>query len=233
LPLNFNSPYKATSIIDFWRRWHITLSRFLRDYLYIPLGGSRKGKLRRYINLMTTMVLGGLWHGAGWTFVAWGGLHGFYLIINHGWRAIFQNKTKTKFGSFFAWMVTFLAVVVSWVPFRAESISGAKSVLSGMVGVNGFVLPESILNKLNRLAGFGDYLLSVGVEFSSTPFLQSSLSILLLLFVSTLMPNTQWLSLRYSKSKSKSKYEIFIGLVLFYAVLSMQSNISEFLYYEF
>ena len=86
LPYNFNSPYKARSISDFWRRWHITLSRFLRDYLYIPLGGNRQGRVRRYVNLMLTMLLGGLWHGAAWTFVVWGGLHGGYLIVNHAWR---------------------------------------------------------------------------------------------------------------------------------------------------
>src|SRR6202035_3805435 len=93
LPLNFNSPYKAPNIIDFWRRWHMTLSRFLRDYLYIPLGGNRRGERRRYVNLMLTMLLGGLWHGAGWTFVAWGVLHGFYLIVNHGWE-----RAKTNLG---------------------------------------------------------------------------------------------------------------------------------------
>ena len=87
LPLNFNSPYKAHNISEFWRRWHMTLSRFLRDYLYVPLGGNRKGPARRYVNLFTTMLLGGLWHGAGWTFVVWGALHGFYLIINHAWIA--------------------------------------------------------------------------------------------------------------------------------------------------
>ena len=86
LPLNFNSPYKATSIIDFWRRWHMTLSQFLRDYLYIPLGGNRHGRVLRYVNLMITMLLGGLWHGAAWTFVVWGALHGAYLCINHAWN---------------------------------------------------------------------------------------------------------------------------------------------------
>jgi len=85
LPLNFNSPYKAISIIDFWRRWHLTLSRFFRDYVYIPLGGQRKGEIRRLVNLAITMLLGGLWHGAGWTFVFWGGLHGLFLVINHIW----------------------------------------------------------------------------------------------------------------------------------------------------
>ncbi len=87
LPLNFNSPYKAPNIIEFWRRWHMTLSQFLRDYLYIPLGGNRKGVGRRYANLMLTMLLGGLWHGASWTFVIWGALHGAFLMINHGWLA--------------------------------------------------------------------------------------------------------------------------------------------------
>jgi len=86
LPLNFFSPYKSLSIIEFWRRWHITLSRFLRDYVYFSLGGNRKGKAHRYINLFTTMLLGGLWHGAGWTFILWGGLHGLYLVTNHAWH---------------------------------------------------------------------------------------------------------------------------------------------------
>ena len=84
-PLNFNSPYKARDIADFWRRWHMSLSRFLRDYLYIPLGGNRHGEARRVVNLMLTMLLGGLWHGAAWTFVAWGGLHGLYLIVHRLW----------------------------------------------------------------------------------------------------------------------------------------------------
>ena len=121
LPLNFDSPYKATSIIDFWRRWHMTLSRFLRDYLYIPLGGNRKGPARRYINLLTTMVLGGLWHGAGWTFIVWGTLHGVNLCINHAIAAV---RDRIVLPSSFAllerclaWLTTFIAVVVAWVFF--------------------------------------------------------------------------------------------------------------------
>ncbi|MEZ5493484.1 MAG: MBOAT family O-acyltransferase [Pseudomonadales bacterium] len=94
MPLNFNSPYKSTSIIDFWNRWHITLSQFLRQYLYFALGGNRKGKARRYINMMLTMLLGGLWHGAGWTFVVWGGLHGIFLVINHLFREIFLWRAQ-------------------------------------------------------------------------------------------------------------------------------------------
>jgi len=87
LPLNFFSPYKATNIIEFWRRWHISLSRFLRDYVYIPLGRNRNGSVKRYQYLLITMLIGGLWHGAGWTFIAWGALHGSYLVVNHLWRS--------------------------------------------------------------------------------------------------------------------------------------------------
>jgi alginate O-acetyltransferase complex protein AlgI len=134
LPLNFNSPYKATSIIDFWRRWHMTLSQFLRDYLYIPLGGNRHGRLLRYVNLMITMVLGGLWHGAAWTFVAWGALHGVYLCINHAWNH-FGPAIAPRFAravDIAAFVLTFLAVVVAWVFFRANDMTSALYILSKM-----------------------------------------------------------------------------------------------------
>jgi D-alanyl-lipoteichoic acid acyltransferase DltB (MBOAT superfamily) len=134
LPLNFNSPYKSSSIIEFWRRWHMTLSQFLRDYLYIPLGGNRRGPLLRYVNLMITMLLGGLWHGAASTFVAWGALHGFYLCINHAWSHLAPMAPPR-----FAWAaklassaLTFLAVVVAWVFFRADGLASAIGVLSAM-----------------------------------------------------------------------------------------------------
>jgi alginate O-acetyltransferase complex protein AlgI len=134
LPLNFNSPYKATSIIDFWRCWHMTLSQFLRDYLYIPLGGNRHGSVLRYVNLMITMVLGGLWHGAAWTFVAWGALHGAYLCINHAWNH-FGPAVSPRFArvaDIAAVIVTFVAVVIAWVFFRADNIASALSILTRM-----------------------------------------------------------------------------------------------------
>ena len=153
LPINFNSPYKANNIIDFWRTWHITLSRFLRDYVYIPLGGNRKGIGRRYINLMITMLFGGLWHGAGWTFVIWGGLHGIYLVINHIWRAF-----KTKFIRLHedspsiinnvSWLITFIAVVIAWVFFRAPTLDSAFHLLKAMFGFYGFDL--SLGNSISR-----------------------------------------------------------------------------------
>jgi len=143
LPLNFDSPYKAHNIIDFWRRWHMTLSRFLRDYLYFPLGGSRRGRPRRYANLMATMLLGGLWHGAGWNFVAWGGLHGVYLACNHAWRGFRARALghdldrETAAGRAAGAALTFLAVVVAWVFFRAPSLDAASNVLQGMAGLRG------------------------------------------------------------------------------------------------
>src|SRR3954469_23352041 len=110
LPVNFRSPYQAASIIEFWRRWHITLSRFLRDYLYIPLGGNRLGEIRRYQNLLVTMLLGGLWHGAAWNFVIWGGLHGVYLCINHLWRAWRGDAPASLPAKALCWAATFFAV---------------------------------------------------------------------------------------------------------------------------
>lgn len=155
LPLNFDSPYKATNIIDFWRRWHMTLSTFLRDYLYIPLGGNRNGPVRRYLNLMITMLLGGLWHGAGWTFVIWGGLHGLYLMINHAWRELRARldwiRSGGQLGKLGAGALTFLAVIVAWVFFRADSFDSALSMFAGMAGLNGLSLPTSLEPHLSPL----------------------------------------------------------------------------------
>ncbi|VWX58011.1 Alginate O-acetyltransferase complex protein AlgI [Burkholderiales bacterium 8X] len=138
LPLNFNSPYKSTSIIEFWRRWHISLSTFLRDYLYVPLGGNRKGPARRYLNLFLTMLLGGLWHGAAWTFVIWGALHGAYLMINHLWVAkVRRGRPASRFGHVLGWMLTFVCVMIAWVVFRAESMHAAVAVYQGMLGLHG------------------------------------------------------------------------------------------------
>lgn len=128
LPANFLSPYQAASVSEFWKRWHITLSSFLRDYLYIPLGGNRKGSLRQYLNLAVTMLLGGLWHGAGWGFVVWGALHGFYLCVNHYARAAVQIRSPR----FLKVGVTFLAAAIAWVFFRAPSVEVAWTLLKKM-----------------------------------------------------------------------------------------------------
>ena len=150
LPLNFLSPYKAYSIIDFWRRWHITLSSFLRDYLYIPLGGNRRGPFRRWINLATTMTLGGLWHGASWNFVLWGAFHGFGLAINHAFR-----QTGIRIPVAMAWLLTFVFVCSGWVLFRTPDLEDAQAIYLGMMGFNGIMLPSTLASVLpGGLLGF-------------------------------------------------------------------------------
>jgi D-alanyl-lipoteichoic acid acyltransferase DltB (MBOAT superfamily) len=155
LPLNFDSPYKSASIIEFWRRWHMTLSRFLRDYLYIPLGGSRCSPPRRYANLLATMILGGLWHGAAWTYVIWGTLHGLYLVINHAWNHAAKAAGLGAGGTVrraAGVLLTFLAVVVAWVFFRASSFASAMTKLSGMFGVSGRQAASPYVSNLQILS---------------------------------------------------------------------------------
>lgn len=139
LPINFNSPYKSTSIIDFWRRWHITLSRFFRDYLYVPLGGNKVGPLRRNLNLLCVMVLAGLWHGAAWNFVLWGSMHGLMLVVNHGWRKFFPHPPKNlilnECTRSLTWLVTFCCVVLAWIPFRADTFKSAIIMMKTTIGI--------------------------------------------------------------------------------------------------
>jgi D-alanyl-lipoteichoic acid acyltransferase DltB (MBOAT superfamily) len=261
LPLNFHSPYKATSIIEFWRRWHMTLSRFLRDYLYIPLGGNRKGASRRYVNLMITMLLGGLWHGAGWNFVAWGALHGLYLVINHGWHRVagllpFAGRNYFGLGKLLAWLITFLGVVIGWVFFRATDFTSALAMLEGMFGFNGISLPNAVGV---RLGGIGEWLQSIGVDFhlgGGSQFVFTYLWITALLVIALVLPNTQELMSRFNPAlrvyESRGKHEILfakrllsrftwqpsaswsltIGLLAAFGVLALTS-ISEFLYFQF
>jgi alginate O-acetyltransferase complex protein AlgI len=168
LPVNFASPYKATDIIDFWRRWHITLSRFFREYLYIPLGGNRFGAARRYGNLMVVMLLAGLWHGANWKFVLWGALHGVYLMVNHGWQNVWrkQGREVSPLPSWLALGLTFVAAVAAWVPFRADSLNTAMVVLKGMAGGNGVVLPT---HYAGLLGGALAEATRFGVSFGAMP----------------------------------------------------------------
>ncbi|MGD0231714.1 MAG: MBOAT family O-acyltransferase [Syntrophorhabdales bacterium] len=150
LPINFNSPYKASDIQDFWRRWHITLTRFLRDYIYIPLGGNRVPEARLYCNLMATFLIGGLWHGAGWTFLFWGFLHGAGLIIYQAWK-----KIGLRLPRIIAWIVTFTFVNIAWVFFRAKSWGAAMRVLRGMLGLMGITLPDRWATILQALGRYG------------------------------------------------------------------------------
>jgi alginate O-acetyltransferase complex protein AlgI len=130
-PQNFNQPYRALSVQEFWRRWHITLSSWLRDYLYIPLGGNRKGRVRTYVNLMLTMVIGGLWHGAAWHFVLWGTLHGVALAVE---RLLGVGDRERRVPAWLAWLITFHFVCVTWVFFRADSLESALAYLGNLIG---------------------------------------------------------------------------------------------------
>lgn len=139
LPINFNAPYQATNIIEFWRRWHISLSNFLRDYLYIPLGGNKKGVSQRYINLMITMILGGLWHGANWTFILWGLAHGLLLSWNHFWRSLAISRVfNSKIFKPVFWILTFTVICFTWILFRVEDVHHLQPVYSGLMGFNSF-----------------------------------------------------------------------------------------------
>lgn len=134
LPLNFAAPFRATSIIDLWRRWHITLSRFLRDFIYVPLGGNGAGQFRRAVNLLTTMVIGGLWHGANWTFIAWGAFHGVMLTVNHLWRTWRGPRSSTPLGNLAGWALTFTAFVIGMTFFRSADIQTAGRLIEAMAG---------------------------------------------------------------------------------------------------
>jgi len=248
MPLNFASPYKAQSIIEFWRRWHMSLSQFLRDYLYVPLGGNRHGKVRRYVNLMITMLLGGLWHGASWTFVAWGGLHGLYLVVNHAWRGLRERfgaaPTSPSAGGRVAGVaVTFVAVVVAWVLFRAASFGAAQSMLAGMFGLNGIALPET----LGRLLGArSEAMRAFGITFAGTLHeIQWSVSpafcfplLCAGLFIVWALPNTQqWIGMVRDRVsgmtwRPSALQGIMVGSLFGLSVVCL-SKFSEFLYFRF
>lgn len=233
LPLNFASPYKSANIIDFWRRWHMTLSRFLRDYVYIPLGGNRQGKPRRFVNLFATMLLGGIWHGAGWTFVVWGALHGTYLILNYAWRELHRRmdldlRRCSPYGKYLGHALTFVAVVVAWVFFRATNMHAALSMLKAMAGGAGIA---------NSAAASS---IDSGMALTVAG---------LLLVLAWVAPNTQQITgyvgpegaygsgvtqagpaaLRWTGSR---RWAVLIGILLATSLMLM-SRVSQFIYFQF
>jgi len=243
LPLNFNSPYKAGNIIEFWRRWHMTLSRFLRDYLYIPLGGGRRGPLRRYANLMATMLLGGLWHGAGWNFALWGGLHGLYLACNHAWRGFRSGvlghdlERHTLLGRAAGIAFTFLAVAVAWVFFRAPSFPAALNILQGMAGLHGTVLPQEWQGAASTVG------IPVGTLESFGGSRQTAW-IAVLLAMAWGSPNSQqivaWLrtgiarrAVAYAATQSWSVLGALSVLISLLAMINGSRAVSEFIYCNF
>jgi D-alanyl-lipoteichoic acid acyltransferase DltB (MBOAT superfamily) len=222
LPINFNSPYKALSIQDFWRRWHMTLSRFLRDYIYFPLGGNRRGEVRVYLNLMITFLLGGLWHGAGWTFVFWGFLHGAGLVIQRLWQ-----KLNLRMHWLLAWFITFNFVNIAWVFFRAKTWGAAIKVLTGMFGLSGIILPTSLSNRLGFLSGYGVDFASLTARFQDIN--QATVLLVLFLLIALFMRNSMEMKDRF---KPDWKTALFISLLATYAILNL-NKVSEFIYFNF
>ncbi len=250
IPINFSSPYKASNIIEFWHRWHMTLSRFLRDYLYIPLGGNRKGKVRRYLNLMVTMLLGGLWHGASWNFVLWGGLHGLFLVINNAWRNLgFSGPRQSTWAHVYRMACvafTFFVVVLAWVIFRAPTLDGAMAMYGALFGLNGVALPESFCDTLN-IWGLGNVMQQLGVSFDGE-WEWESIGQLFFLFalgiIALLAPNLTELfqlygarlsdRLRWMQFDFNYRWMTFAAVTLAASVLLVLSHrVSEFLYFEF
>ncbi|OHB32718.1 MAG: acetyltransferase [Desulfuromonadaceae bacterium GWC2_58_13] len=222
LPINFNSPYKAVNIQDFWRRWHMTLSRWLRDYLYLPLGGNRKGEGRTYLNLFLTFLLGGLWHGAGWTFVLWGAMHGAGTAIHKFWQHLGLRLPRAA-----AWAVTFLFVHCSWVFFRATNFEDALKVFRGMAGLSGIVLPKSLASMVPGLQEFG---ISFGRVYPGIDG-NSTLTIAIIVFGAIVLfaRNSNELAERFRPNWSWALYVAALGLV----GLSGVTRVSEFLYFQF
>ena len=221
LPVNFNSPYKATSIQDFWRRWHMTLSRFLRDYIYIPLGGNRKGEFRTYSNLLITFLIGGIWHGAGWTFVFWGFLHGIAIVIHRAWE-----QMGKRMNTLLAWFITFNFVNVTWVFFRAKEWDDAIKVLRGMFS-GSVVLPLSMQEYFDSLSGhgvrFGYWLQSVSRDEYTMLWIATALIVVVTL------KNSNQITDRLKPNYLTAVY----AALLFLAGVSSLSKLSEFLYFNF
>lgn len=235
IPINFNSPYQAHDIQDFWRRWHITLSNWLKDYLYIPLGGNRKGKIRTYVNLIITFLIGGLWHGAGWTFIVWGAMHGGALAAHRFWKRI-----GMKMPALFGWFWTFIFVNFAWVFFRADSCADAIKIFKGMAGMNGIKVSVEFVKFFDyinpwtwikfNVTGKGDLLLSIDtIEY-----------LIIFGLIAFLLPNTMQM-IQFVKYDGKFaftptlKYALLFAFLIYRSLMTFLGDItpSEFVYYNF
>jgi len=235
LPVNFNSPYKAQNIQDFWRRWHITLSRWLRDYVYIPLGGSRKGSANTYASLIITFFLGGLWHGAGWTFVLWGLLHGIAMAIHRYWKTCGYHMH-----AFAGWLITFIFLNFTWVFFRADSFSDAVRMYKGMAGFNGFEISGAFARSNNLLSYIDNILLSLSGGSMIFMYVLAAKYFIIFGLIAFLIPNaTQMIGfIPYNGNMNykQSMHQAFVlSVLLFLSVLTFtgEQASSEFLYYNF
>ncbi len=218
LPLNFNSPYKARNIQDFWRRWHITLSRWLRDYVYIPLGGNRGKGPRIYVNVFLTFLAGGIWHGAGWTFVIWGVMHGLAAALHRGW-----GRTGIKLPRLVAVAATFFFVHGAWVFFRANSFHDAAKVFKGMCGMTGIIVPSQLHSLAPSIGEKGDWI--VNIKCDDDVFIYLGIVAL----IAFLAPNSLQISERFKPTVALS---VIVAIALIAGIMSM-TKYSEFLYFNF
>ncbi|MGC4014514.1 MAG: MBOAT family protein [Luteolibacter sp.] len=248
-PLNFHSPYKADSVVEFWRRWHMTLSRFLRDYLYIPLGGNRKGKVRRYVNLLLTMILGGIWHGAGFAFLLWGLLHGLYLCVNHAWFAFRKKHGIKPLPKPLAIVLTFLAVLIAWVPFKAGDFEHATNANGSTLDAikHAIEINKNIFASMFGFNGFHGWPDKSAYVVKDSHALRACLCI----FACWLFPNTQQFLRRYSPALDAGSFDgnrvgprrwwqwrptpvwFIFTLILLLVTLFQFDKVSTFIYFQF
>jgi alginate O-acetyltransferase complex protein AlgI len=223
-PLNFDSPYQAADITEFWRRWHMTLGGFLRDYVYIPLGGNRTGPLRQTGTLMATMLLCGLWHGAAWNFVIWGGLHGVFLVIHTQYRRRFRSLPAAL-----GQILTLLAVILAWVPFRAASLGNTLAMLRGMAGLNGIVLPRMIVSALPPLGFVADPVTVMPFlgDARTLSFPEISACLLLGWLIVLLLPNVHRMTDRARQWTLTGSFALSVQALCF------APHVAPFLYFQF
>ncbi|HEY3276359.1 MAG TPA: MBOAT family protein [Syntrophorhabdaceae bacterium] len=222
LPINFDSPYRSLNIQEFWRRWHITLGRFMRDYVYIPLGGNKASEGRILLNIMITFFIVGLWHGAGWTFVAWGCMHGAALVVYRAW-----NRLHISMPKWLAWLITFNFVNVGWVFFRAPTFADALKILKGMAGLNGSGLPGTTAPFIVKVKEFIPDLKEV-VQRMGDPDIML-IMFFLFLPLSFLFRNSNQIAAKFQPGT--------IPLIVFSCIAALSvlylGSYSEFLYFRF
>ena len=222
LPLNFNSPYKATNIQDFWRRWHMTLSRFLRDYIYIPLGGNQKSEYKTYFNLFIVFLIGGLWHGASWMFIIWGAMHGIAIVFHRIWQ-----HWEKKMPLLLAGFITFNFVNITWIFFRATTWDSAVNILQGMMGLQGMMFDRGLAKALAFMTQYG---ITFGNFLDDNNIGRGSLKAVLVAIVFTFWAKNsqEWLR----DFKPNYKYFMFTIIVMFWSITQL-NHVKSFLYFNF
>ena len=219
LPLNFNSPYKSTNIQEFWKRWHMTLGRFMTNYLYIPLGGNRLGERKTLRNLFIVFMASGIWHGAGWNFVIWGVLHGICILIHRVWK-----NSERKMNKLLGWFITINLVNIFWVFFRAETLNGALKVLKGMFDVKGLIYMGTHIGQIGEMTKL--YIVSSQGIFGNKINLILLISSMLIVFFKK---NIYEKSIKLNNSSKDNYIMIFLFIISIFNLYKM----SIFLYFNF